>query len=535
MILKRATKNTKIHYLGNQPEEPFNNPMLAGNFLKKHNVFIQTVVLVTVLWSVAFYNYQSQKELLLTQVKLDSDDIASSFKSSINRFNEIKTTMSLKKLVNDISLSLEIFEFRYLDKNGIVVSSMFQKEIGKKFTRPSLSHVLADPTKGGEFYYEVRDYVEVMAISYPLRKEGTLIGVIDLSVDISDHVYHGSKAVEFHKSHRQNDIRNLLKAIEGSVSNSLDIYKTTDLTKFLTAYIEGAKNVLEVAIVDNEGHILVSSNPEEVGHEVVISEYIEGVAKLSEKDGKPVFRIIIDKVPYEGHTGRLMLLIDGKSYVENEDKLHITAVVTSVITVFFAVLIIYSMYRINIERAKRENTRLELMVKERTAEIERISKTDQLTQLLNRGGLEDQMLVEFKRAHRYERHLALLILDLDLFKQVNDNYGHLCGDEVLRETAKRIKSSLRNADSVGRYGGEEIVVLLPETPLKDALVVAEKLRQVISSAPVTCNEHEISVTTSIGLSVLKSGVHDNYEQLLQEADEALYYSKDHGRNQTTTF
>ena len=506
--------------------------MSVKDFFKKHNVFIQLSLLVAVLWSVAFYNYLSQKDLLLTQVKLDSDDIASSFKSSIQRFHAIKTTMSLTKLVDDVSLGLEIFEFRYLDENGVVASSMFQEEIGKKFERPSLQAVLTDPSKQGEFYFEVRDYVEVMAISHPLVKNGVLIGIIDLSVDVSNSAYHAKKSAEFQLSNRQTDIRNLLKAIEGSVSNSLDIYREVDLSKFLTAYIEGAENVLEVAIVDDEGLVLVSSDPADVGQTVMIAEYEEGVAKLTERDGQPVFRIIIDEVPYNSHTGRLMLLTDGLSYVENERELHLTAVATSLVTIFFALLIIYTMYRVNIERAKRENIRLERMVKERTAQIERMSKTDPLTQLLNRGGLEECMLLEYQRARRYGRDLALMILDLDHFKRVNDQYGHLCGDEVLRVTAKRITDSLRKSDFVGRFGGEEIVVLLPETDLKNAEIVAEKLRSVIASNPVVCDERDIPVSTSIGLTILREE-HDCYEALLQEADDALYCSKESGRDRVT--
>ena len=130
--------------------------------------------------------------------------------------------------------------------------------------------------------------------------------------------------------------------------------------------------------------------------------------------------------------------------------------------------------------------------------------------------------------------MSVFLLDLDFFKEINDTYGHLAGDEVLRNTARRITETVRQPDIVGRYGGEEFAVILPETNLQGAHTVAERLRQVIAGSPVVYNEQELTITTSIGVAIMGPSTAD-YESLLNQADLALYQSKTAGRNQVTCY
>ncbi|MDP1896337.1 MAG: GGDEF domain-containing protein, partial [Sulfurimicrobium sp.] len=185
-----------------------------------------------------------------------------------------------------------------------------------------------------------------------------------------------------------------------------------------------------------------------------------------------------------------------------------------------------------LEQAKKENRRLEQMVKERTEEIEKLSNTDGLTGLWNRRHLEEMLKQEFQRASRHGHSLTVMLLDLDHFKHVNDTYGHLGGDEVLREAATRVRSALRHTDFVARYGGEEIVVILIDTPLSCATVVGEKLREAIANNPVNYEGKDILVTTSIGISAIHAD--DTCPQnILERADIGLYRSKEGGRNRVT--
>jgi len=155
---------------------------------------------------------------------------------------------------------------------------------------------------------------------------------------------------------------------------------------------------------------------------------------------------------------------------------------------------------------------------------------DGLTGVFNRRYLEESLDYEFTRARRYGHPLSVLLLDLDHFKRINDTHGHLAGDEVLRQAARRIASAVRNVDVVGRYGGEEFLVILPETDCDGAHVVAERIRTLIATQPVVYGETAIDISTSIGLATLEAHM-AAYTDLVERADTALYQAKRNGRNQ----
>lgn len=158
------------------------------------------------------------------------------------------------------------------------------------------------------------------------------------------------------------------------------------------------------------------------------------------------------------------------------------------------------------------------------------SITDGLTGLYNSRYFFDIAQFEFERNRRYPGNLSVMMLDVDLFKSVNDTYGHPVGDEVLRHVAHLTLASLRKADVVARYGGEEYVMLMPETGLEEACGVAERLRKVVADTPVQVEDQTISVTVSIGVATLSLD-QPNFNALVKCADDALYIAKGAGRNQ----
>ena len=162
-------------------------------------------------------------------------------------------------------------------------------------------------------------------------------------------------------------------------------------------------------------------------------------------------------------------------------------------------------------------------------EVQSLALTDPLTGLQNRRSLFELGRVEFARAQRMKRPFCCMMLDLDHFKQVNDEYGHLVGDQVLQEFAKRCKNSVREVDLVGRYGGEELIIILPETDRKTSMQVAERLRACIAARPITIFDKEILVTVSIGVATQDENTTD-LETLLARADQAMYIAKHKGRN-----
>jgi diguanylate cyclase (GGDEF)-like protein len=158
------------------------------------------------------------------------------------------------------------------------------------------------------------------------------------------------------------------------------------------------------------------------------------------------------------------------------------------------------------------------------------ARTDPKTGLLNAIAWQRQADLEIARALRFETPLALLLVDVDYFKRVNDNHGHLIGDEVLRGLAADLRQQVRESDVVGRFGGEEFTVLLPRTDADGACRIAERLRCSASGVSVATEQEKVQVTVSIGVAVLGQHGNDLFE-LLAAADVALYRAKDAGRNQ----
>jgi diguanylate cyclase (GGDEF)-like protein len=155
---------------------------------------------------------------------------------------------------------------------------------------------------------------------------------------------------------------------------------------------------------------------------------------------------------------------------------------------------------------------------------------DALTGLWNRRAILEKIQQELDRSDRVGTNLGLVICDVDHFKQVNDNYGHLAGDAVLRELAKRIDSSLRSYDSVGRYGGEEFIILIPGANGAGAAELAERLRAAVADLPMQTNEGEFRCTMSFGATALNKRQAFDLNSLIREADEALLLAKNSGRN-----
>lgn len=177
-----------------------------------------------------------------------------------------------------------------------------------------------------------------------------------------------------------------------------------------------------------------------------------------------------------------------------------------------------------------------LMVKERAErEVMALAMTDALTGALNRRAFMERAEKELALALRSGLPMALLMLDLDHFKRINDEYGHAVGDAVLVEAASRIRRRLRRQDSFGRYGGEEFCILLPATDADGALALAETLRNELSARPVEVGRQGVSVTVSLGVTVCTAGCAaclPDFGRILEDADRALYQAKGGGRNCT---
>ncbi len=187
---------------------------------------------------------------------------------------------------------------------------------------------------------------------------------------------------------------------------------------------------------------------------------------------------------------------------------------------------------------QRTNEDLEHRVQQRTKELEklteqlkRLSNTDQLTGLNNRRFFDETLAEEWERNGGYNRSLALILLDIDHFKSVNDTYGHPAGDHCLKEVAQLVKQGLRwPSDIAARYGGEEFCIILPETNYEGALTVAERIRESIERHTIETKAADLNVTVSLGIHCCVPSPHSSPEQLIKRADDALYAAKQQGRN-----
>ncbi len=168
--------------------------------------------------------------------------------------------------------------------------------------------------------------------------------------------------------------------------------------------------------------------------------------------------------------------------------------------------------------------------------IQHEASRDSLTGLYNRSSILALLQRELARGSRELRPLGVVLLDLDRFKSVNDTYGHVAGDQVLREAGKRLRDSMRSYDAIGRYGGEEFLILLPGCDEEAAVEQAERMRSVLAEAPVMIGDDvAYAMTGSFGVTSVVPEPTTSSEQLIKKADQALYRAKDNGRNRVELF
>lgn len=225
----------------------------------------------------------------------------------------------------------------------------------------------------------------------------------------------------------------------------------------------------------------------------------------------------------------------GAVYVENRERGNFFGLDDLKLLEFFA-----AQAAVSIENAML-NDDLEGQVKARTAELAQANQklyqlaiTDPLTGLYNRRHFFEAAQEQIVEAQRSAAPLSVMMMDLDHFKQVNDTYGHLAGDHVLQAFAQRTLACVRAADVVGRYGGEEFALLLPETTLEQAVELGECLRAAIATEPVMSEGVPIAITVSVGVAQYPQGEALSSDELFHLADQALYAAKEGGRNQVCT-
>jgi diguanylate cyclase (GGDEF)-like protein len=207
----------------------------------------------------------------------------------------------------------------------------------------------------------------------------------------------------------------------------------------------------------------------------------------------------------------------------NQQKRHSLAITLLTILSAIAIMVFFE------KRIRYLIVSYEAQIKSHTNRLELLSTIDSLTGLYNRFKLDNVFTYELNKARRYKKRFSIIIADLDNFKQVNDNYGHQIGDKVIQELATVLTNNARCTDTVGRWGGEEFLIICPDTDLQGAKRFAEKVRQAVK-------QHHFPVIHDLTCSfgVTSFNVQDTQQSMMQRADQALYYAKENGRNRVIT-
>lgn len=229
-----------------------------------------------------------------------------------------------------------------------------------------------------------------------------------------------------------------------------------------------------------------------------------------------------------------LLIVDQLS---NSPALRLSSTMNSLTACASGLLVSWILYRnfLREQQLRKVLLRQRETLKARTRQLQFQASHDTLTGLLNRREFERLTENELSRVNRHPAPLSLLMLDLDHFKAINDNFGHPAGDAVIRHVARLLSEHTRNCDTIGRLGGEEFIILLPETDLPQAQQTAEKLRGLIEHSAIDIDNGRLQITASIGLACLAPGCSTQLTPFYQAADQALYRAKRAGRNRVEHF
>ncbi|MEH6626469.1 MAG: GGDEF domain-containing protein [Motiliproteus sp.] len=301
-------------------------------------------------------------------------------------------------------------------------------------------------------------------------------------------------------------------------------------------------SILKIKVFNTDGIIIYSTDPTIIGEDSSDSPLLarsllgDVDSKLQTKDSmhnlkfeeQKAIDVVETYVPIYDHQqniiGSFELYKDITSY-RHEIR---SGVITSIAILASILILIFSMSHLVLRLSFKQ-------LREAQRKLEHLASTDVLTGLMNRREIMNRSELEFIRHKRAfntdpDAVFCVIMIDIDHFKKVNDRYGHPAGDEVLRRFASLLTDQLRSYSFLGRYGGEEFLILLPDTNRQEAMMVAERLRLAVKYMKISVEDNDLTITLSLGVSAVSSDDKD-FDQILLRADHALYMAKEAGRDQ----
>jgi len=412
--------------------------------------------------------------------------------------NSKLTLKKFKTLLDHLDDGVFAIEEGLLVYANQALATLIDYPVDEILQQPFRRFVLEDDLEKVVGYYQARLRGEDVPHEYEFRmrsRQGNAIDVrINVGVSVAKDGLRTSIGTIRDLRETKRTMRDLARSqhdIESILDNMPDVFYRTDLQGLITLMSPSCKEVLGYAADEMIGRPLASFYCTPSEREKILHALQEGKGKarhveacLTHKNGSQVW-------------------ISTNAYMrldENGQNIGVEGIARDVS-----------------ERKELED------------KLTTLARVDDLTQVCNRRYFYEEAEKQLVLAHRYQRPLAMLMLDLDRFKQVNDTYGHRAGDEVLKHFAQICCGTIRETDIIGRTGGEEFAILLPETELDSAFLLAERIRSSVALATVKLNESILSYSVSIGVAV-KDSEKMHIEELLSRADKALYEAKEAGRN-----
>lgn len=444
---------------------------------------------------------------------------------------------------------------------GILYRNLDDEELGSEYLKEALGYV------------EERNRREAIALHGELCKAYTLLGRLDeaevqgqLAVTLADH--SGSPPNRVNAYTRMAELRLEQGNIEDAERWTERAFATFDavairdqiLLRLSRARVWSAKG--QIAAARGEAELTLRA-VREIGDRILERSTLDLLSELLLASGDATNAFVtrkqhqaLDKELAMDMAARRIAVLESRLDRQRADaqrellerdnqiqSLRLTrqrylgiALLTGLVALLVVAALVWSRWResergkARITASRDELARLHQALLDSSSELEKAALTDALTGLSNRHALARELDARLGRARTTRKPLSVLLIDLDHFKQVNDRFGHLAGDEVLKAVAQRLRTGLRAEAAIGRWGGEEFMVVLEDCPLPAALAAAERVRALLAAEPVPHGEQAIVVTASIGVATTRELKPDVLDPLILAADDALYRAKRGGRN-----
>ena len=412
--------------------------------------------------------------------------------------NSELTLKKLKTLLNHLHDGVFAIENGLMVYANQALATLIEYPLDEILQQPFTRFIFEDDLEKVVSYYQARLQGVDVPNEYEFRmfsKQGNTIDVrINVGVSVAEDGLRTSIGTIKDLRETKRTMRDLARSqrdIASILDNMPDVFYRTDLQGLITLMSPSCEEVLGYTADEMIGRPLASFYCTPSEREKILNALGEGKGKARHVEACLV------------HKNGCRVWISTNAYMRLDENGQI----------------------VGVEGIARNITER----KELEDRLTTFARIDDLTQICNRRYFHEEAEKQLVLAHRYQRPVALLMLDLDRFKQVNDTYGHRAGDEVLKHFSRICRGTIRETDIIGRTGGEEFAILLPETALDSAFLLAERIRSSVESSALKLDKTILPYSVSIGVAV-KGSETMRMEEFLSQADEALYEAKDAGRN-----